>query len=148
MTATDLRVDAGYAPVPGGLRVYWRSLGQGGTPLVPGPRRSAGSPPVRLVHGDADGIPPAHAAEFSALVGSACCSALRAARLCALLGRGLRDAGWDGSGRPASRLAVLPGRTRHDASSSPELAVVVEEFLGRPGPGVLSADPESRDDSA
>jgi pimeloyl-ACP methyl ester carboxylesterase len=87
--------------------------------------------PVQLVYGDADSIPPAHAAEFFAL-----------------LGGGLRDAGWDGSGRPASRLAVLPGRTHYDVSSSPELAGVVDGFLGRPDPRVLSADPDSRDDAA
>lgn len=68
--------------------------------------------PVQLVHGDADSIPPAHAAEFFGL-----------------LGGGLRDAGWDGSGRPASRLAVLPGRTHHDICSAPELATVVDAFL-------------------
>ena len=87
--------------------------------------------PVQLVYGDADSIPPAHAAGFFAL-----------------LGGGLRDAGWDGSGRPASRLAVLPGRTHYDVSSSPELAGVVDGFLGRPDPRVLSADPDSRDDAA
>jgi pimeloyl-ACP methyl ester carboxylesterase len=87
--------------------------------------------PVQLVYGDADSIPPAHAAEFFAL-----------------LGGGLRDAGWDGSGRPASQLAVLPGRTHYDVSSSPELAGVVDGFLGRPDPRVLSADPDSRDDAA
>jgi pimeloyl-ACP methyl ester carboxylesterase len=87
--------------------------------------------PAQLVYGDADSIPPAHAAEFFAL-----------------LGGGLRDAGWDGSGRPASRLAVLPGRTHYDVSSSPELAGVVDGFLGRPDPRVLSADPDSRDDAA
>jgi pimeloyl-ACP methyl ester carboxylesterase len=69
--------------------------------------------PVQLVYGDADSIPPAHAAEFFAL-----------------LGGGLRDAGWDGSARPASRLAVLPGRTHYDISPSPELAGVVDGFLG------------------
>jgi pimeloyl-ACP methyl ester carboxylesterase len=68
--------------------------------------------PVLLVYGDADGVPPAHAAEFFAL-----------------LGGGLRDAGWDGSGRPASRLAVLPGRTHYDVVSAPELATVVDGFL-------------------
>ena len=68
--------------------------------------------PVQLLYGDADSIPPAHAAEFFAL-----------------LGGGLRDAGWDGSGRPASRLAVLPGRTHYDICSAPELATVVEAFL-------------------
>jgi pimeloyl-ACP methyl ester carboxylesterase len=87
--------------------------------------------PVQLLYGDADSIPPAHAAEFFAL-----------------LGGGLRDAGWDGSGRPASQLAVLPARTHYDVSSSPELAGVVDGFLGRPDPRVLSADPDSRDDAA
>ncbi|MGY1653009.1 hypothetical protein [Geodermatophilus sp. SYSU D01119] len=65
-----------------------------------------------LTDADADASPPAHAAEFSAL-----------------LGGGLRDAGWDGSGRPASRLAVLPGRTDHDVFAAPELAPVVDGFL-------------------
>jgi pimeloyl-ACP methyl ester carboxylesterase len=69
--------------------------------------------PVQLVHGDCDGVPPAHAAEFSAL-----------------LGGGLRDPGWDGcGGRPASRLAILPGRTHDDVFSAPELAPLVDGFL-------------------
>src|SRR3712207_4314819 len=34
MTTTDLRVDEGYAPATGEVGVYWRSLGEGGTPLV------------------------------------------------------------------------------------------------------------------
>ena len=68
--------------------------------------------PVLLAYGDADAIPPAHAAEFFAL-----------------LGGGLRDAGWDGSGRPASRLAILPGRTHYDVFAAPELASVVDAFL-------------------
>ncbi|SFT40999.1 hypothetical protein SAMN05660657_00603 [Geodermatophilus amargosae] len=70
------------------------------------------SAPVLLVYGDADSIPSAHAAEFFAL-----------------LGGGLRDAGWDGSGRPASQLAILPGRTHYDIASAPELATVVDGFL-------------------
>ena len=69
--------------------------------------------PVQLVYGDCDGVPPAHAAEFFAL-----------------LGGGLRDPGWDGSGgRPASRLAILPGRTHYDVLSAPELAPLVDDFL-------------------
>lgn len=66
-----------------------------------------------LVHGDADSIPPAHVAEFFAL-----------------LGGGLRDAGWDGSGKGEHRLAVLPGRTHYDVVQSPHLAELVDEFLG------------------
>ena len=72
--------------------------------------------PVLLVFGDADSIPPAHAAEFFAL-----------------LGGGLRDAGWDGSLAGVSRLAILPGRTHYDLFSAPELAAIVERFLGQPG---------------
>src|SRR5207302_808180 len=45
-----------------------------------------------VVAGDADIFPPAHAVE-----------------LFGLLGGGKRDGGWDGSGRPKSRLAILPG---------------------------------------
>jgi pimeloyl-ACP methyl ester carboxylesterase len=69
--------------------------------------------PTLLVFADADGIPPSHAAEFFAL-----------------LGGGLKDAGWDGADRPASRLAILPGRTHYDVFEAPELATAVEGFLG------------------
>lgn len=68
--------------------------------------------PVLLAYGDADSIPPAHAAEFFAL-----------------LGGGLRDAGWDGSGAGRSRLAILPGTTHYNIASSPRLAAVAAEFL-------------------
>jgi pimeloyl-ACP methyl ester carboxylesterase len=71
--------------------------------------------PTLLVYGDADSIPPSHAAEFFAL-----------------LGGGLHDAGWDGSQRPASSLAVLPGRTHYDVFAAPELPGVVTAFLDRP----------------
>jgi pimeloyl-ACP methyl ester carboxylesterase len=70
--------------------------------------------PTLLVHADADSIPTAHAAEFFAL-----------------LGGGLRDAGWDGAQRPASALAVLPGRTHYDVFAAPELPGVVGGFLDR-----------------
>jgi pimeloyl-ACP methyl ester carboxylesterase len=69
--------------------------------------------PTLLVFADADSIPVSHAAEYFAL-----------------LGGGLRDAGWDGSDRPASRLAILPGRTHYDVFQAPELADVVASFLG------------------
>jgi pimeloyl-ACP methyl ester carboxylesterase len=67
--------------------------------------------PVLLVYGDADSIPPAHAAEFFAL-----------------LGGGLKDAGWDGSQASGTHLAILPGRTHYDIFSAPELATVVTAF--------------------
>jgi pimeloyl-ACP methyl ester carboxylesterase len=69
--------------------------------------------PVLLVYADADSIPPSHAGEFFAL-----------------LGGGLRDAGWDGAGRPASRLAILPGTTHYSMGTSAQMAGVVTDFLG------------------
>ena len=68
--------------------------------------------PTQLVYGDADSVPPSHAAEFFAL-----------------LGGGLRDAGWDGSQRPATQLSILPGRTHYDVYRAPVLADVVDSFL-------------------
>jgi pimeloyl-ACP methyl ester carboxylesterase len=65
-----------------------------------------------IVAGDADIVPPAHAVE-----------------LFGLLGGGQRDGGWDGSGRPKSRLAILPGLTHFDIFSNPALAATVIAFL-------------------
>jgi pimeloyl-ACP methyl ester carboxylesterase len=81
--------------------------------------------PVMLVYGDADSVIPAHIVEFYAL-----------------LGGGLKDANWDGSARPASRLAILPGRIHTDISTAPELAAAVIPFLDAqtlvpPGPGAV-----------
>jgi pimeloyl-ACP methyl ester carboxylesterase len=69
--------------------------------------------PVLLAYADADSIPPSYAAEFFAL-----------------LGGGLRDANWDGSLAPASRLAILPGMTHYNIGPSPKLAAAVADFLG------------------
>jgi pimeloyl-ACP methyl ester carboxylesterase len=69
--------------------------------------------PVLLAYADGDSIPLAHAAEFYGL-----------------LGGGLRDAGWDGSGRSSAQLAVLADRTHYDIAAAPELADVVARFLG------------------
>jgi pimeloyl-ACP methyl ester carboxylesterase len=71
--------------------------------------------PTLLVYADADSIPVSHAAEFFAL-----------------LGGGLRDAGWDGAGRPPGGLAILPGRTHYDVVEAPELAGVVATFVDAP----------------
>jgi len=68
--------------------------------------------PVMVAAADADSMAPAHAAEFFAL-----------------LGGGRQDAGWDGSMRPSSRLAILPGRTHYDVGSAPELAEMTDAFL-------------------
>jgi pimeloyl-ACP methyl ester carboxylesterase len=68
--------------------------------------------PVMLVYGDADAVRPAHIVEFYAL-----------------LGGGLRDANWDGSERPVTRLAILPGHTRYDVFASADLPAAVMPFL-------------------
>jgi pimeloyl-ACP methyl ester carboxylesterase len=68
-----------------------------------------------LVFADADSIPPAHIAEFYAL-----------------LGGGLRDADWDASKRVASRLAIIPGRTHYDITEAASLPGLLEEFLTAP----------------
>jgi pimeloyl-ACP methyl ester carboxylesterase len=68
--------------------------------------------PVLLVFADADSVRPEHMVEFYAL-----------------LGGGQRDAGWDGSQRPAARLAILPGLTHYDISVSPALPAAMIPFL-------------------
>src|SRR6266576_1169503 len=70
-----------------------------------------------IVAADADIFPPAHAVE-----------------LFGLLGGGQRDGGWDGSGRPKSRLAILPGLTHYTMFSAPALAATVIPFLDEPAP--------------
>jgi pimeloyl-ACP methyl ester carboxylesterase len=65
-----------------------------------------------IVAGDADIFPPAHAVEMFGL-----------------LGGGKRDGGWDGAGRPRSRLAILPGVTHYTIFADPALAATVIPFL-------------------
>jgi pimeloyl-ACP methyl ester carboxylesterase len=72
-------------------------------------------PRTMLVYADADSIRPAHIVEFFGL-----------------LGGGLRDAGWDYSAQPSARLAILPGTTHYDISTSPALAPAVNAFLDAP----------------
>jgi pimeloyl-ACP methyl ester carboxylesterase len=67
--------------------------------------------PTLLVYGDADSIPPSHAADFFAL-----------------LGGGLEDAGWDGTLPTHNRLAILPGRTHYDIFQAPQLPTIVAGF--------------------
>jgi len=73
--------------------------------------------PTMIVAGDSEMFPPSHAAEFFGL-----------------LGGGKQDGGWDGSGRPRSRLAILPGMTHYAMGSAPELAATVIPFLDEPEP--------------
>jgi pimeloyl-ACP methyl ester carboxylesterase len=68
--------------------------------------------PVLLVFADADAIRTEHIMEFFGL-----------------LGGGQRDAGLDGSLRPAARLAILPGQTHYDMGMSPNLATLIRPFL-------------------
>ena len=70
-----------------------------------------------IVAADADIFPPAHAVE-----------------LFGLLGGGQRDGGGDGSGRPKSRLAILPGLTHYTMFGAPALAATVIPFLDEPAP--------------
>ena len=70
-----------------------------------------------VVAGDADIFPPAHAVEMFGL-----------------LGGGQRDGGWDGSGRPKSRLAILPGLTHYTIFADPALAATVIPFLDERAP--------------
>lgn len=70
-----------------------------------------------IVAADADVFPPAHAVEVFGL-----------------LGGGKQDGGWDGSGRPKARLAILPGLTHHTIFSSPALAASAIQFLDEATP--------------
>jgi pimeloyl-ACP methyl ester carboxylesterase len=73
--------------------------------------------PTMLVFADADAVRPTHIVEFFGL-----------------LGGGQKDAGLDGSGRPVAQLAILPGLTHYNISSSPALATAVAPFLDAPMP--------------
>lgn len=73
--------------------------------------------PTMLVFADADSIHPQHMVDFYKL-----------------LGGGQRDAGLDGSLRPASRLAILPGTTHYDILAFPGLPDIVTAFLDAPLP--------------
>jgi pimeloyl-ACP methyl ester carboxylesterase len=69
--------------------------------------------PTLLVYGDADAVRTAHAENFFEL-----------------LGGGKKDGGWDGSGIPNARLAILPGLTHYNIFTSPTLVSTVAPFLG------------------
>jgi len=70
--------------------------------------------PVLLAFADADAVRMQHIMEFFALMGG-----------------GQRDAGLDGSLRPAARLAILPGQTHYDIGLSSALAGVIRPFLAK-----------------
>lgn len=68
--------------------------------------------PVLVMAADADLFPPAHAVEVYGL-----------------LGGGKKDGGWDGSGRPKSALAIIPGTTHYDIFADPRMVSVALPFL-------------------
>lgn len=68
--------------------------------------------PTMVIYGDADSIPATHAVEFFQALGGA-----------------QRDGGWDGSGLPAARLAILPATTHYTIVRSPLLAQFAGTFL-------------------
>jgi pimeloyl-ACP methyl ester carboxylesterase len=68
--------------------------------------------PLMLVLADADAVRPDHVTEFFGL-----------------LDGGKRDAGLDGSGRPQTRLAVVPGTTHYNILSSPVFPAIIESYL-------------------
>ncbi|MDC9823385.1 alpha/beta hydrolase [Devosia sp. ZB163] len=68
--------------------------------------------PTQLVYGDWDAVRTGHAAKFFEL-----------------LGGGLQDAMWDGSGMNHNRLAILPGVTHYTMMNSPRLAETALAFL-------------------
>jgi pimeloyl-ACP methyl ester carboxylesterase len=74
--------------------------------------------PTLLVFGDADSVRTAHAVQFFEL-----------------LGGGRKAGGWDGSGMPSARLAILPGTTHYTIFSSPALIALVTPFLDATTPG-------------
>ena len=73
--------------------------------------------PMLMAFADADAIRTAYIAE-----------------LFRMLGGGQRDAGMDGSARPAAQLAILPGQTHYDIALSSSLAAVITRFLDAPMP--------------
>lgn len=72
--------------------------------------------PVMLVFGDSDMIRPAHIVEFYAL-----------------LGGGLKDAGWMREHMSKNRLAILPNITHYELFMSPQLVPTVLPFLDGTG---------------
>ena len=68
--------------------------------------------PTQLIYGDWDAVRTSHVAKFFEL-----------------LGGGLQDALWDGSGMNANRLAILPGVTHYTMMTEPKLAETALAFI-------------------
>ncbi|GCE31549.1 alpha/beta hydrolase [Dictyobacter alpinus] len=71
--------------------------------------------PTLIIAGDSDSFAPARAAEFFAL-----------------LGGGLKDAGWSGEHMVPSQLAILPGVTHYNIIFQPDLLLpIISSFLNK-----------------
>src|SRR2546425_1301793 len=109
---------ASIAPRPEGWPRLLSKIGEGMAKDFDFSKEVAGIKATTLVvAGDADIFPPAHAVEGFGR-----------------LGGGKRDPGWDGSGRPKSQLAILPGVTHYTMAIAPALSGVVISFLDEPTP--------------
>jgi len=76
-------------------------------------------PPTMLMFADADAVMPKHIVEFYGLFGG-----------------GMKDAGMDGSGRPVTQLAIVPGSTHYNILSSPNFTAMVSSFLNADSPNL------------
>jgi pimeloyl-ACP methyl ester carboxylesterase len=71
--------------------------------------------PVMLAFADHDAVSTRHIAEFFAL-----------------LGGGLKDAGWQNTQLTNARLLIIPGYSHYNFGAAPELGVSIERFLDDP----------------
>jgi pimeloyl-ACP methyl ester carboxylesterase len=71
--------------------------------------------PVMLVFADHDAVSTRHIAEFFAL-----------------LGGGLKDAGWQNTEFTNARLSIIPGYSHYNFGTAPELGMSIEKFLDDP----------------
>ena len=71
--------------------------------------------PVMLAFADHDAVSTRHIAEFFAL-----------------LGGGLKDAGWQDTQLTNARLSIIPGYSHYNFGTAPELGVSIEKFLDDP----------------
>jgi len=83
--------------------------------------------PVMLTYADHDSISQQHIADFFAL-----------------LGGGISEPGWQNTKFTRARLAIIPGYSHYNFTSSPEIAPLVEKFLADPMTGSTGAAAASK----
>lgn len=71
--------------------------------------------PVMLAFADHDAVSTRHIAEFFALMGG-----------------GLKDAGWQNTQLTNARLSIIPGYSHYNFGTAPELGACIEKFLDDP----------------